>query len=503
MNNVLSLSFREAREFFLKEKSYINFDLPPYFKFSDILKSISKEIEERSFTDYFSKNKKPRDCEAVNYKIFDRKDGKYGWRPLQIVHPVLYVSLVHRITEEENWSLLQNRFESFKEKNCVECMSLPIVSEGEQADKGEQVINWWKRVEQKSIASGLKYKYFFETDIGNCYGSIYTHSVSWSLHDKDIIKEGQNRKDNNLIGNVIDVHLQEMSCGHTNGIPQGSTLMDFIAEMVLIYVDYFLTNRLESDDVKEGSYEIIRYRDDYRIFVNNPQIGEKILKILSEVLSSFGMAINTHKTKYSDELIRDSIKPDKLYYITYGKRFNNIQKELLLIHSLARKFPDSGTICKKLDQLSERLRNQKDIGSDPYVLISIIVDIALSSPRAYPVISAVMSEFLNHVKNKNKKKQIIKEVIEKFRQIPNTGFLQLWLQRITIKLERDIDYKEKLCKVAKDPNCKIDIWNSDWLDSSKLKRTISLDKIIDESEISRIDPIIDSKEFALFRQLRS
>ena len=42
-----------------------------------------------------------------------------------------------------------------------------------------------------------------------------------------------------------------MSYGQTNGIPQGTILMDFIAEMVLGYADYLLTERLkdlESED---------------------------------------------------------------------------------------------------------------------------------------------------------------------------------------------------------------------------------------------------------------
>ena len=58
--------------------------------------------------------------------------------------------------------------------------------------------------------------------------------------------------------------------------------MDFIAEMVLCYSDVLLTQKLQNIDRTE--YRILRYRDDYRIFVNSPQIGEEILKNLTEVL---------------------------------------------------------------------------------------------------------------------------------------------------------------------------------------------------------------------------
>jgi hypothetical protein len=48
-------------------------------------------------------------------------------------------------------------------------------------------------------------------------------------------------------------------------LPQGSVLMDFIAEMVLGYIDECLSECLDEN----MNYHIIRYRDDYRIFTNN------------------------------------------------------------------------------------------------------------------------------------------------------------------------------------------------------------------------------------------
>ena len=154
----------------------------------------------------------------------------------------------------------------------------------------------------------LDYEYLTNIDISNCYGSIYTHSIPWAIHGKD--KAKKNRKGDNLIGNVIDKHLKELSYGQTNGIPQGSVLMDFIAEMVLGYIDCELTKK-----IKIKNYDIIRYRDDYRIFTHNLSDGEQIVKLISEVLIDFGMSLNPNKTKPTDQVIKGSIKPDKLYWI--------------------------------------------------------------------------------------------------------------------------------------------------------------------------------------------
>ena len=95
MKNVLDLSEKEAKKFFIKQESYINFGLPPYFKFSELLRNIIKNLENGSSCNLSAAKK----VEAVNYKILNNKDGKYSWRPFQIINPIIYCSLVLKITE--------------------------------------------------------------------------------------------------------------------------------------------------------------------------------------------------------------------------------------------------------------------------------------------------------------------------------------------------------------------------------------------------------------------
>ncbi|MBK9040666.1 MAG: hypothetical protein IPL83_16150 [Bdellovibrionales bacterium] len=51
-------------------------------------------------------------------------------------------------------------------------------------------------------------------------------------------------------------------------IPQGSALMDFIAEMVWGYADLQIVKR-KINKTPVTDYFILHIRDDYRIFVNN------------------------------------------------------------------------------------------------------------------------------------------------------------------------------------------------------------------------------------------
>jgi hypothetical protein len=183
----------------------------------------------------------------VNYTLYHNKDGKYAWRPLQIINPAIYVALVHAITADKNWKDIKKRFSQFKENPKIECLSLPVKSCTLKKDKAAQICEWWVKIEQRSIELALEYEYLVKTDITDCYGSIYTHSIAWALHTK---KDAKSKRSENIIGNVIDWYIQDMSNGQTNGIPQGSVLMDFIAEMVLGYADSELSKRIKNHEDK-------------------------------------------------------------------------------------------------------------------------------------------------------------------------------------------------------------------------------------------------------------
>ena len=148
----------------------------------------------------------------------------------------------------------------------------------DKSHKAASITDWWENVEQKTIALSLKYRYMFVSDITNCYGSIYTHTIAWALMGKDAAKQKKGKS--GLLGNMIDTYMQGMQYGQTNGIPQGSVLFDFIAEMVLGYADSLVSEALTRKNITD--YKILRYRDDYRIFCNKKDELEKIAFILQE-----------------------------------------------------------------------------------------------------------------------------------------------------------------------------------------------------------------------------
>ena len=375
--SVLAMTANQARTFFLKPESYCRLDLPPYFDFGRILRPVNAFIGENSLS---SASSKPHEHEGVNYTIYSNKNGRYAWRPFQLVHPAIYVELTRQMTEPVAWKHIQDRFAAFAKNLNICCLSIPRESLTRRKDQAAQVLNWWQGIEQASIELALDYNHVYHADITDCYGSIYTHSIVWVLHSKATAKANKGEK--TLIGNAIDWRMQDMQQGQANGIPQGSVLVDLIAEMVLGYADLELGERLTKLGIAE--FKILRYRDDYRIFVNNPQFGDQILKTLTEVLLELGLKLNASKTTPALSVIANSVKADKMKWMRGRQGDVNLQKHLLLIHCHSNDFPNAGSLLSLLDGFFSTLNSTKSV-KNVVQLISIAVDIGFHSPRCFPV----------------------------------------------------------------------------------------------------------------------
>lgn len=434
---------------------------------------------------------KPRAQEGVNYSILSNKDGRHAWRPFQLIHPALYVALVQEITKPSQWKLICNRFTEFQRPTNIKCLSIPLEARPNEKDKAAQILNWWQGIEQASIELALDYNYAFHADISDCYAAFYTHSIPWAVHGKAKGKAARN--DKTLIGNIIDSRIQDMRHGQTNGIPQGSTLMDFIAELVLGYADLELNKRLEAGGLTEC--KILRYRDDYRIFVNSPQLGEAILKALTEVLIELGLKLNTSKTTGAQHVINNAIKPDKRTWIRGRQGDPNLQKHLLIVQAHGHEFPNTGSLTVALSHFHARL-NQKKRLTTPLALISIATDIAYHSPKTFPVCSAIISKLLSALPSDTERKQTIEKIYAKLSQLPNTGHMEIWLQRISHSFLPDLCFKEKLCHLVQGKP--VDLWNNKWILSAKLKEALDSSRIVSKAKIRSLKPIVRPKEIELF-----
>lgn len=486
MKNLLNLNNSDAKKYFMFNDSYCNIKLPPYFNFTKVLEFSSQKLNEKGI-EIYSQNNVLSKLDNVNYKFLSNKNGKYSWRPFQIIHPMIYIDLVNLITKEKYWEEIKKCFSKFKKNKDIMCCS-DFYIQDKKSISGTNIYNWWKNFEQKSIKLSLEYSMIGKTDISNCYESIYTHSIAWALHTKEIAKQNIGKP---LLGNKIDKKIQQMQYNQTNGIPQGSTLMDFIAEIVLGYADELLTEKIKSEKIDE--YKILRFRDDYRIFANNKETIENILKLLSEVLSELNMKLNQEKTLISDDIIFSSIKPDKLYWNEKKQIFNkmSIQEKLLEIKLLSSAFPNSGSLKKVLHNLykTEILHLKKE-PTDNSQLIAILSEIMLNNPNVYPEISAILSVLLSI--NSCDSNTIISNIIKKTEKIPNTDYFEIWLHRAVFKVNEKIKINFNTPLVKKIDDRTIKLWNSNWLNFD------FKEDIINDEILQKIPTTINIKEIDVF-----
>ena len=488
--SIIELSCEEAQKFLIQQENYCTIDLPQYFNFDNLLSDVDQVLGGKSL---YKLLQKTRAFDDINHVIVNNKDGRYAWRPLELIHPALYISLVNNITRIDHWELIRNRFCYFHNNTKIKCLSLPVESLTKRKNKAEQIRYWWRTVEQKSIELSLDYEFVIHADIVDCYAAIYTHSIAWALHEKEKAKKEPNNQE--LIGNIIDKYIQGMRLGQTNGIPQGSVLMDFIAEMVLGYADSELTKEIEGQNIED--YQILRYRDDYRIFVKNSQSGECILKCLTEVMIGLGLKLSPQKINRSSEVISFSIKNEKLSWIFRKQDDNDLQKYLLIIHDHSRNHPNAGSLDDSMDDYYRLLLKEEKYES-PLPLIAIVVDIAYRNPRTYARAASILSKLINFLETKSEKQEIVERIRKKFSQIPNTGHLEIWLQRISSPFDSNIDFNEPLCQLVRQKNKQI--WNNEWISSIDLKKAIDPSKIVDREKIANTisQPVVSIEEVELF-----
>lgn len=529
--NVLQLNSDEALQFFMSSVQYHGFELPEYFDFDKVLAYVKESIGDRPYEDCLSEVL-PDELENVNLDILLNKDGRYAVRPLMLANPFLYYFLTREICCPSGWEAILRCFESYTVPHLTSC-ALPVIPEKvEPFYKSATILNWWNTMEQRSLELSLEYRYMFVTDITNCYGSINPQSILWALTCKGT--EHENDKNTQLAKN-IQTYLRALQKGHNIGIPQGSALFDFVAEMVLGYSDLLLHEELQRKKI--NGYEIIRYRDDYRVFCDDKDTLETISYTLQSVLEQLNFRMNSQKTKISDSIVTDSIKPDKLFYIyntpifnKKGVDFDGIQKHLLYILMFSRKYPDSGQVKTMLSDLDKRIIEklkpkeieaetvpinidnvpEEEFDSTPKkvtlkfpgrlcenirAMTAVATQIAVENVNCAHYALRIVSRMVDSLKDMQEKQDIIDKVYAKLCRQHNNDYNQLWLQNITYTQDKqsgNSPYTMRLCKLVMGENDQ-PIWNNDWLKPSFVEN-MPYDTVVNEDTLKNVTPVIVFRE---------
>ena len=549
--NILTLNHGEAMDFFMKSEQYHGFELPEYFSFDEVLKYVREKVRTIPYEECLKKGVSPDSLSDVNLDILLNKDGRYAVRPIILANPFLYYFLVREVCCESNWQVIKDLFEKFNVPHITSCAIPVIPNEKEPFHKATTINNWWNSMEQRSIELSLEYRYMFVTDITNCYGSVNPQTFDWAFTLKDTtIATGIQSP----IAQNIQKFLRALQQGRNIGIPQGSAIFDFVGEIILGYSDLLLHESLQAKAKEyEGQgktfpdYEIIRYRDDYRIFCSNREALEDISYILQQVLERLNFRMNSQKTKISDSIVTDAVKSDKLAYIyntpifnKKGVDFDSYEKHLLFILMFARQYSDSGSIKTMLSDIDKRLEEwlhpqdkkketesilwgDVDLSDDghlvktdqkkaqePYyipggsvrAMSAICIQIALENVGCAHYALRIISRMIDSLKDMSEKQSIIDLVYNKLCNQPNSDYNQLWLQNMTYTQDQKngtSPYSLRLCKLVMG-NIEEPLWNNGWIRAEFVKN-MPIESIVNKETLKKVTPVITFRETRMYNEI--
>lgn len=185
--SILEMSSIEARKYFLKPENYFTLNLPSYINLEALINQADEILKESKLDDLLdngSQKIKYSNFSNINYTIQTNKTVN-TYRPISLIHPILYVDLVNDITEEKNWEVLVSRLKELIDHvlPSIKCTSLPFekCSTGKVDITKDKALHFWNSIEQESIKKSLEYSYLLKVDISSFYSSIYTHTIEWAV----------------------------------------------------------------------------------------------------------------------------------------------------------------------------------------------------------------------------------------------------------------------------------------------------------------------------------
>jgi len=130
-------------------------------------------------------------------------------------------------------------------------------------------------------------EFLVKADISACFPSIYTHSISWALHERKIAKKKHGLLE--LSGNMLDKCTQNTRDRQTNGLLIGPHASNLVSEIILTSIDCTLQ--------KKGYKSLKRHIDDYDFLATSYDEALRFLKDLGLALREYELTINEKKTR--------------------------------------------------------------------------------------------------------------------------------------------------------------------------------------------------------------
>lgn len=125
------------------------------------------------------------------------------------------------------------------------------------------------------------------TDIANCFGSIYSHSLEWAIQGFESAKNSLGKKAPLHWSSGLDQAIRRARRNETVGLPIGPATSSIAVEMILAPVDKALRTK---------GFDFTRYVDDYTCLTETHEKAQEFIRILGSELSKYKLNISLAKT---------------------------------------------------------------------------------------------------------------------------------------------------------------------------------------------------------------
>lgn len=289
------------RNYFPHQKEGIN-ELPPYFNTTKFTPEIAELLND-------SKQDADRKTYGYDHITFQATRHNNVPRNLALLHPQPYASLCKIIHDQwDNINYIVNNDHS-------------LIKPQKHLDGRLIVMNYEDPINKnnRDLKIGFGKKFKVNTDISNCFNSIYSHSISWAVIGFDQSKEAlkKHTKDNHWSAQ-LDFYQRKNKRNETQGIPIGPATSNIISELILEKID---------SKLKLYNFEFYRYIDDYTCFCDTYENAQFFINVLNKELNEFKLTLNLHKTSIVE--LPEPLNKDWINHLNIAKpsiTFNSNQE---------------------------------------------------------------------------------------------------------------------------------------------------------------------------------
>ena len=255
----------------LLARGYFPKELPPAFFTQQFAKYATTKAGRAQLSSY-KPNCNFTECVKYSLAVSGRER-----RELKLPHPFSY-SQIALLTSKHFGRLLKKAAQS----KCS--MSRPVFADDRQRALSPMIKPANLARERAAARAGASY--VLKADVSQFYPSLYTHAVGWAVDPK--LREKNHWNNKALLGKKLDQALMDLDGKVSQGIPIGTDVSFFLAEVVLGQVDRAL-------NLPRG--RAVRWFDDYEIACDSSQEAEAQLRSLSRELSRYRLRLNPKKTQ--------------------------------------------------------------------------------------------------------------------------------------------------------------------------------------------------------------